>query len=134
MVGFQGEGPLVFITHDESTFNVNDGKRKIWKMEGTNPLRSKGKGKSIMVSGFLTPGGPLKFPDNILDDELLQNPMWPRHPSTGHLSVKHLNFRNTVKTTTGMGNLWLNKLFELRFQFFDMLSLGTVVFGLLTMQ
>jgi hypothetical protein len=33
-----------------------------------------------------------------------------------------------------MGNLWLNKLFELRFQFSDMLFLGVVVFGLLTMQ
>jgi hypothetical protein len=32
--------------------------------------------------------------------------------------VNILNFWNTVKITTGMGNLWLNKLFELRFQFF----------------
>jgi hypothetical protein len=79
----EGEEPLVFIIHDESTFNENDGKRKIWKMEGTNPLQPKGKGKGIMVSGFLTRGGPLKIPDNILDEELLKNPMWPHHPSTG---------------------------------------------------
>ena len=52
-----GEVPLVFITHDESTFNANDGKRKIWKEEGKNPLRSKARRKGIMVSGFLTPGG-----------------------------------------------------------------------------
>jgi hypothetical protein len=28
----------VFVTHNESTFNVNDGKRKIWKLDGTNPF------------------------------------------------------------------------------------------------
>jgi hypothetical protein len=68
----EGEELLIFITHDESTFNANDGKRKISKMEGTNPLRPKGKGKDIMVSGFLTPrGGSLKVPDSILDEELL---------------------------------------------------------------
>jgi hypothetical protein len=57
----EGEEPLVFITHDESTFNANDGKRKIWGVEGTNPLRPKGKGKGIMISGFLTPVDHQKF-------------------------------------------------------------------------
>jgi hypothetical protein len=93
MVDFQeGEEPLIFITHDESTFNANDGKRKTWKMEGTNPLQPKGKGKGIMVSGFLTPGGPLKVPDSILDEEPLQNPMWSRHPSTGQLDREVFEF------------------------------------------
>jgi hypothetical protein len=74
MVDLQkGEEPLVFITH-KSTFNANDSKWKIWKIEGTNPLRPKRKGKGIMVSGFLTPSGPLKVPGNILDEELQQNP------------------------------------------------------------
>jgi len=36
-----GEEPVVFITHDESTFNANDGKRRIWKEEGKQPLRAK---------------------------------------------------------------------------------------------
>jgi len=55
----QGEKPLVLVTHDESTFNANDGKRKMWMEDGKQPLRPKGKGKGIMVSGFLTPGGIL---------------------------------------------------------------------------
>ena len=32
----EGEKPLVFITHDESTFNANDGKRQLegWMIQG----------------------------------------------------------------------------------------------------
>jgi len=35
-----GEGvkPLVFITHDESTFNSNDGRKRIWIHEDKSPL------------------------------------------------------------------------------------------------
>ena len=40
------------------------------------PLKPKGKGKGIMVSGFLTPGGRLQVPDHIPDSELLQDPQW----------------------------------------------------------
>ncbi|RPA94629.1 hypothetical protein L873DRAFT_1846536 [Choiromyces venosus 120613-1] len=77
----EGEKPIVFITHDESTFNVNDDKRRIWKEEGKQPLRAKSRGKEIMVSGFLTPGGRLKVPDTIPDEELLQDHMWPKRGS-----------------------------------------------------
>jgi len=56
-----GEKPLVFVTHDESTFNANDGKRQGWMRKGHQPLRQKSKGRGIMVSGFLTPGGRLKY-------------------------------------------------------------------------
>jgi len=79
----QGEKPLVLVTHDESTFNVNDGKRKLWMEEGKQPLRPKGKGKGVMVSGFLTPGGVLRVPSTTTDEELLSDPTWPRdnnHP------------------------------------------------------
>ena len=48
-----GEKPLVLVTHDESTFNANDGKRRLWMKENEQPLRPKGKGKGIMVSAFL---------------------------------------------------------------------------------
>lgn len=71
-----GEKPLVLITHDESVFNANDGKRKIWMKKGSQPIRPKSKGRGIMVSGFLTPGGRLKVPDEITDSELLSNVMW----------------------------------------------------------
>jgi hypothetical protein len=73
-----GEKPLVLVTHDESTFNANDGKRRLWLKNGEQPLRPKGKGKGIMVSGFLTPGGILRVPDHVLDADLLTNPKWPR--------------------------------------------------------
>ncbi|KAA8914313.1 hypothetical protein FN846DRAFT_758996, partial [Sphaerosporella brunnea] len=42
------------------TFNANDGKRKVWMENGKQPLRPKTKGKGIMISAFLTPGGILK--------------------------------------------------------------------------
>jgi hypothetical protein len=73
-----GEKPLVLVTHDESTFNANDGKRRLWSKNGEQPLRPKGKGKGIMVSGFLTPGGILRVPDHVPDAELLTNPTWPQ--------------------------------------------------------
>jgi hypothetical protein len=44
--------------------------------DGKQPLRPKTKGKGIMVSGFLTPGGILRVPDSVSDEELLANPMW----------------------------------------------------------
>ena len=72
----EGEKPLVFITHDESTFNANDGKRQGWMVQGRQPLKPKSKGKGIMVSGFHTPGGRLRVPDHIPDSELLQGPLW----------------------------------------------------------
>jgi len=77
-----GEKAIVFITHDESTFNANDGKRRIWKGEGKQPLRAKSRGKGIMVLGFLTLGGRLKVLDTVSDEELLRDPMWPKHGET----------------------------------------------------
>ena len=71
-----GEKPLVLVTHDESTFNANDGKRRLWSQKGEQPLRPKGKGKGIMVSGFLMPGGILKVPVHISDVQLLADPTW----------------------------------------------------------
>lgn len=73
----EGEKPLVLVTHDESTFNANDGKRRVWKGKGKSPLRPKGKGKRIMASEFLTPVGRLRVPDSVPDHQLLQNLEWP---------------------------------------------------------
>ena len=74
-----GEKPLVLVTHDESTFNANDGKRRLWMKENEQPLRPKGKGKGIMVSAFLTPGGILKVPIHVSNGQLLADPTWPRN-------------------------------------------------------
>jgi len=51
--------PIVFITHDECTFNSNDGRKKIWIHEDRAPIRKKGRGQSLHVSDFLTPVGRL---------------------------------------------------------------------------
>src|SRR5690349_9869212 len=48
----EGQRPLLFYTHDESTFYANDGQRMIWHPKGEMPLRKKGRGRSIMVSNF----------------------------------------------------------------------------------
>ena len=61
---------LVIVTHDESTFQVNDGRRQIWLQKDKDPLRPKGVGKGIMVSEFLTPLGRLSAPNNATDEEL----------------------------------------------------------------
>jgi hypothetical protein len=65
------EIPIVFITHDESTFNDKDGKCRLWIKKNTPPIRQKGWGKDIMVSGFLTPGGRLQVPQHNINDMLL---------------------------------------------------------------
>ncbi len=76
-----GQKPLVLVTHDESTFNANDGKRQLWMENGKQPLRLKARGKGLMVSDFLTPGGRLAVPDAISDTELAAR-LLPRRYAT----------------------------------------------------
>ncbi|RPB05507.1 hypothetical protein L873DRAFT_1825217 [Choiromyces venosus 120613-1] len=54
-----GVKPIVFITHDECTFNSNDGRKRIWIHNDKAPLRKKGRGQGLHVSDFLTPVGRL---------------------------------------------------------------------------
>jgi hypothetical protein len=52
----------ILITHDESVFYANDGKKTFWGPAGHQPLRKKGTGLSLHVSDFLTEvDGRLKF-------------------------------------------------------------------------
>ena len=69
----EGEKPLVLITHNESIFNANDGKRRVGKEKEKSSLRPKGKKKGIMISEFLTPVGRLHVPDSLPDHQLFQN-------------------------------------------------------------
>lgn len=46
------EREIVLITHDESTFYANDGKRVVWMENGKKKIRPKTVGTSIMISGF----------------------------------------------------------------------------------
>src|SRR3954447_22399215 len=45
---------IILVTHDESVFYSNNGKRGVWAKSGELPLRKKGNGRSIMISEFLT--------------------------------------------------------------------------------
>lgn len=47
-----GENEVVLITHDESTFYCNEGRRFFWLENGKKKLLPKSKGTSLMVSGF----------------------------------------------------------------------------------
>jgi len=54
-----GVKPIVFITHDESTFNSNDGRMRIWIHEDKSPLQKNGRRQGLHVSDYLTPIGRL---------------------------------------------------------------------------
>ncbi|MDW3631167.1 MAG: hypothetical protein QOK71_07005 [Nitrososphaeraceae archaeon] len=57
-----GERRHILVTHDESIFYSNDGKKFFWGPKGYMPLRKKGTGLSIHVSDFLTDiDGRLRF-------------------------------------------------------------------------
>lgn len=59
----------VVVTQDESTFQANDGLETGWMPSGENPLRKKGKGRSLHVSEFLTDTiGRLKLNDEQINE------------------------------------------------------------------
>ena len=71
MGGKYGDGrEIIFVTHDESTFSANDGRRSAWMAEGESILRPKGRGRGIMASEFLTGAGRLRVRDEVNDEEL----------------------------------------------------------------
>ena len=61
IVGGSNRQPIIFITHDESTFNANDGQRQVWQEKNHSILRPKGRGKGIMISDFLLPWSQLNL-------------------------------------------------------------------------
>jgi len=54
-----GVRPVVLIVYDESTFNANNGRSRIWIKDDNIPLKNESRGKGIMVSDFHSPGGRL---------------------------------------------------------------------------
>ena len=54
-VGSSQQRPTILITHNESIFSANDGKKQAWVKESNTFLRLKGKGQDIIVSDFLLP-------------------------------------------------------------------------------
>lgn len=98
------ELPLVIITHDEFTFNANEERRQGWLKNGKQPLLPEGRGKSIMVSAFLTPAELLRVADAISDAQLLEiDPQWPRAVVSDKNSwcAKLLHIWSMGKTTIG---------------------------------
>ncbi len=53
--------PIIMIIYDESTFSVNDERRKVWTLNGQGILRPKRKEKGIMISDFLLPWSRLNL-------------------------------------------------------------------------
>lgn len=65
-----GKKPIMLFTHDESTFNANDGIRSAWLLKGHQILRPKARGKGIMASDINTQVGRLVVPAHISDAEM----------------------------------------------------------------
>lgn len=65
-----GVKPIMLFTHDESTFNANDGIRSAWLLKGHQILRPKARGKGIMASDVTTQIGRLVVPDTVTDAEM----------------------------------------------------------------
>ncbi|KAA8906823.1 hypothetical protein FN846DRAFT_1013294 [Sphaerosporella brunnea] len=64
------EHDIIPVYQNECTYNANDGRHQIWCSKTNQPLRKKGRGPGIMVSDFMTPGGPLKAPHRLHEQDL----------------------------------------------------------------
>jgi hypothetical protein len=62
-----GQRPIIEVTHDEASFSSKDGVRSAWVQKDSLPFFDKGRGKCIMVSEYLTPGGNLQLPVDATD-------------------------------------------------------------------
>jgi hypothetical protein len=86
--------PIIMLTHDESTFQTNDGRTHEWMKEDENPLRSKGRGRGIMVSDFLLPYSRLSTAK-----------LSAERRSELNLPLNALNFSNMDLWEMGIGEL-----------------------------
>ena len=89
-----GVKPIVLVVHDESTFNANDGRSKIWIKDDQMPLKKKTRGKGIMVSDFLIPGGRLRaseavYTPFIADDQISDNTPQRLDPYLAACSIEY---------------------------------------------
>ena len=68
----EGEQKIhVLVTHDETTFQSNDGQKSGWRPKNEQPLRKKGQGRTIHVSDFLTDTiGRLKINEEEIDNTI----------------------------------------------------------------
>jgi hypothetical protein len=78
----------VLVTHDESLFHANDGRRSGWGPKEEQPLRKKGQGRAIHVSEFLCETlGRLKLSDEqcaVLGNDFPAEARVIIHPGKNH--------------------------------------------------
>ena len=83
-----GESLHVLVTHDESLFHANDGRRSGWGPEQEQPMRKKGQGRAIHVSEFLCEAlGRLKLRDEqcaVVGNDFPTESQAIIHPGTNH--------------------------------------------------
>ena len=92
------EKPLILITHDESTFDSNDGRHHLWGHNENTPLRKKSRGQGIMISDFLFPGGRLQAPEWLPLGDL---------PNYCEREGQRISLYNaTIKLEYGKGKWW----------------------------
>ncbi|RPA92223.1 hypothetical protein L873DRAFT_1863321 [Choiromyces venosus 120613-1] len=70
---------LVPCTHDESTFNANDGRHQSWYSKDQVHLRKKTRGKGIMLSDCLLPNGHITLPPDISEAAIRAKGLDPQH-------------------------------------------------------
>jgi hypothetical protein len=69
-----GQQIHILVTHDETTFQSNDGQKSGWRSKNEQPLHKKGQGRTIHVSDFLTDTiGRLKLNEEEINDDKIPN-------------------------------------------------------------
>jgi hypothetical protein len=71
---FPNTPPRIPITHDECSFNAKDGIKQGWVKGDNIAFFDKGRGVSIMVSEYMTPGGNLQMAPNTPADQQPREP------------------------------------------------------------
>jgi len=96
----EGQRPIILVTHDESTFDSNDGRGYVWMKDGEPPTRKKNRGKGIIVSHFVTPGGHLRAPETLPVDSM---PVFGLSPEQ---DLRYSPYTATMKIEYGGDNWW----------------------------
>jgi len=83
---------LVLVAHDKMTVQLNDGKKKSWVLDGEHPLKKKGVGQGIHVSGVIcATKGYLYDAEQTMEYGKNYEGYW-----TGELFVKQVGFSSLV--------------------------------------
>ncbi|KAG0639784.1 hypothetical protein HOY80DRAFT_1072166 [Tuber brumale] len=95
----EGQKPIVLVTHDESTFDSNDGRGYAWMKDVEPLLRKMSCGKGIIVSEFLSAGGWLQAPSWLSIEDL------PSFGLSSDLNLRYSPYLATMKVEYS-SDLW----------------------------